>query len=68
MKTKVSHLDSSVKKLTQDLAIAVNQVSESKKDINKLRSEKTALQNQIDKMKKDAEKDSKKDREGKKAS
>lgn len=55
-KVKISHLETSQKKLTQDLVEARNAVSEMKKDVNKLRQEKTALQNQLDKIKKDADK------------
>jgi hypothetical protein len=55
-KVKVTQLENSVKKLTQDLLAAKNQVSEEKKETNKLRQEKTALQNQLDKMKKEADK------------
>lgn len=55
-KVKVSQLETSVKKLTQDLLQAKNQVNEEKKETNKLRQEKTALQNQLDKLKKEAEK------------
>lgn len=55
-KVKVGQLENSVKKLTQDLLAAKNQVAEEKKETNKLRQEKTALQNQLDKMKKEADK------------
>lgn len=55
-KVKVSQLENSVKKLTQDLVDNKNQLAEAKKETNKLRQEKTALQNQIDKMRKEAEK------------
>jgi hypothetical protein len=55
-KVKVSQLENSVKKLTQDLLQTKNQLSEEKKETNKLRQEKTALQNQLDKLKKEAEK------------
>lgn len=52
-KVKLSQLEHSVKKLTQDLVENRNLLAESKKDTNKLRQEKTALQNQLDKLKKD---------------
>lgn len=55
-KVKVSQLENSVKKLTQDLLQTKNQLSEEKKETNKLRQEKTALQNQLDKLKKEADK------------
>lgn len=55
-KVKVAQLENSVKKLTQDLLAAKNQLGEEKKETNKLRQEKTALQNQLDKLKKEAEK------------
>lgn len=55
-KVKVAQLENSVKKLTQDLLAAKNQVGEEKKETNKLRQEKTALQNQLDKLKKEADK------------
>lgn len=55
-KVKVTQLENSVKKLTQDLLAAKNQVAEEKKETNKLRQEKTALQNQLDKLKKEADK------------
>lgn len=55
-KVKVAQLETSVKKLTQDLVETKNQMGEMKKETNKLRQEKTALQNQIDKMKKEADK------------
>jgi chromosome segregation ATPase len=55
-KVKVTQLENSVKKLTQDLLATKNQVSEEKKETNKLRQEKTALQNQLDKLKKEADK------------
>lgn len=55
-KVKLSQLENSVKKLTQDLVESRNQLAEMKKETNKLRQEKTALQNQIDKMKKEADK------------
>jgi hypothetical protein len=55
-KVKVSQLENSVKKLTQDLVESRNSVADIKKETNKLRQEKTALQNQIDKMKKEADK------------
>lgn len=55
-KVKVSQLENSVKKLTQDLLAAKNQLAEEKKETNKLRQDKTALQNQVDKMKKEADK------------
>lgn len=59
-KVRVTQLETSVKKLTQDLVDAKNQVAEAKKETNKLRQEKTALQNQLDKLKKEADKASKK--------
>ncbi len=55
-RVKLTQLESSVKKLTSDLAEARAQVAESKKESNKLRQEKTALQNQLDKLSKDANK------------
>lgn len=55
-KVKVSQLENSVKKLTQDLVESRNQLAEMKKDTNKLRQEKTALQNQLNTMKKDLDK------------
>ncbi|MFP5385057.1 MAG: hypothetical protein ACLGHN_03210 [Bacteriovoracia bacterium] len=55
-KVKVTQLENSVKKLTQDLIDAKNQIAEAKKETNKLRQDKTALQNQLDKMKKEADK------------
>jgi chromosome segregation ATPase len=59
-KVKISHLENSVKKLTQDLVDSRNQLAEGKKEVNKLRQEKTALQNLLDKAKKDLEKYEKK--------
>ncbi len=56
MKTKLTQLEASVKKLGQDLLMERNQVADAKKEINKARLEKTALQNQLDKLKKDLEK------------
>lgn len=53
-KVKISQLENSVKKLTQDLVENRNLLGEAKKETNKLRQEKTALQNQLDKLKKDA--------------
>ncbi len=58
-KVKVTQLENSLKKLTQDLLESRNQMAEMKKETNKLRQEKTAMQNQIDKYKKDAEKTAK---------
>lgn len=55
-KVKLTQLENSVKKLTQDLIEAKNQIAESKKETNKLRQDKTALQNQLDKLKKEADK------------
>lgn len=55
-KVKLSQLENSVKKLTQDLLENKSQLSEAKKETNKLRQEKTALQNQLDKLKKEADK------------
>lgn len=55
-KVKLSQMENSVKKLTQDLVDSRNQLAEMKKETNKLRQDKTALQNQVDKMKKEAEK------------
>lgn len=55
-KVKVTQLENSVKKLTQDLIEAKNQIADSKKETNKLRQDKTALQNQLDKLKKEADK------------
>lgn len=59
-KVKITHLENSVKKLTQDLVESRNQMAEMKKETNKLRQEKTALQNMLDKAKKDLEKYEKK--------
>lgn len=56
MKTKLTQLETSVKKLGQDLLSERNQVADAKKEINKARLEKTALQNQLDKLKKELEK------------
>lgn len=53
---KAQQLEGTVKKLTQDLVAAKNQLAEEKKETNKLRQEKTALQNQLDKLKKEADK------------
>lgn len=55
-KVKLSQLENSVKKLTQDLVESRNQLGEAKKETNKLRQDKTALQNQLDKLKKEADK------------
>ncbi len=55
-KVKLSQLEHSVKKLTQDIVENKNLLAEAKKETNKLRQEKTALQNQLDKLKKDAAK------------
>lgn len=55
-KVKLSQLETSVKKLTQDLLESKTQLADAKKETNKLRQEKTALQNQLDKLKKEAEK------------
>jgi chromosome segregation ATPase len=66
-KVKISHLENSVKKLTQDLVESRNQLAEGKKEVNKLRQEKTALQNLLDKAKKDLEKYEKKPASPKKA-
>lgn len=55
-KVKLAQLENSVKKLTQDLVQARNQLGEEKKETNKLRQDKTALQNQLDKLKKEADK------------
>jgi hypothetical protein len=60
LKTKVTHMENTMKKLTTDLTAAATAMAESKKEVNKLRSEKTALQNQLDKLKKDSEKAAKK--------
>lgn len=54
-KGKLAHLETSVKKLTQDLIAERNQISEAKKEINRARLEKTALQNQVDKLNKELE-------------
>ena len=59
-KVRISHLENSVKKLTQDIVESRNQLGEMKKETNKLRQEKTALQNLLDKAKKDLEKYEKK--------
>lgn len=53
-KVKITQLENSVKKLTQDLVENRNLLGEAKKETNKLRQEKTALQNQLDKLKKEA--------------
>lgn len=55
-KVKLSQLENSVKKLTQDLLDSKTQLADAKKETNKLRQEKTALQNQLDKLKKEADK------------
>jgi hypothetical protein len=55
-KARVSQLEASLKKLSQDNSDLKNKLDESKKEMNKLRQEKTALQNLNDKLKKDAEK------------
>jgi hypothetical protein len=55
-KVKINQLETSLRKLTQDITEARNQLGESKKEINKLRQEKTSFQNQLDKFKKDADK------------
>lgn len=55
-KVKLSQLEHSVKKLTQDIVENKNLLAEAKKETNKLRQEKTALQNQLDKLKKEAAK------------
>lgn len=55
-KVKLSQLENSVKKLTQDFMDSKNQLAEAKKETNKLRQDKTALQNQLDKLKKEADK------------
>ncbi len=58
-KGKTGHLETQVKKLTQELNAREALVSESKKEVNKLRAEKTALQNQVDRLKKELEKNEK---------
>ncbi len=55
-KVKLTQLEHSVKKLTQDIVENKNLLAEAKKETNKLRQEKTALQNQLDKLKKDVAK------------
>jgi chromosome segregation ATPase len=55
-KVKMTQLESSMKKVTQDLFEVKGLLNESKKEVNKLRQEKTALQNQLEKIKKDSEK------------
>lgn len=55
-KGKVLQLETSLKKLTQDLMENRHQMGDLKKEANKLRQEKTALQNQMDRMKKELEK------------
>ncbi len=55
-KVKLTQLENSVKKLTQDFMDSKNQLAEAKKETNKLRQDKTALQNQLDKLKKEADK------------
>lgn len=57
---KVSHLEASVKKLTQDLVESRNQQAEMKKESIKFKSEKTGLQNQIDALKKELDKEKEK--------
>lgn len=49
-RVKMGRMESSVKKLSQDLADSKKQLNDAKKEANKLRQEKTALQNQLDKM------------------
>lgn len=56
LKTRNAHLEKAVTKMTQDLTVSANLVSDAKKEINKARLEKTALQNQLDKLKKELEK------------
>lgn len=55
-KSKISHLEASIKKLTQDLLESRNLLAEGKKEVNKVRLEKTAIQNELEKLKKDSEK------------
>ena len=64
---KVAHLESSVKKLTQDLVESRNQQAEMKKESIKFKSEKTGLQNQIEALKKDLEKEKEKSASQKKS-
>jgi predicted nucleic acid-binding Zn-ribbon protein len=52
-KVRVTQLENSLKKLTQDLIDVRTQLAEVKKESNKLRQEKTALQNQVDRLAKD---------------
>jgi hypothetical protein len=59
-KMKINHLETSLKKLNQDVMESRNQQAELKKEAQKLRQEKTALQNLLDKAKKDLEKYEKK--------
>lgn len=55
-KVKITQLETSLKKLSQDNIDLKNKLDDSKRELNKLRQEKTALQNLSDKLKKDAEK------------
>jgi hypothetical protein len=55
-KGKISHLETNLRKLTQDLIESRNMMAEMKKEANKLRQEKISLQNQLDRAKKDSEK------------
>ena len=55
-KGKISHLETNLRKLTQDLIESRNMMGEMKKEANKLRQDKISLQNQLDKVKKDSEK------------
>lgn len=56
VKSKISHLEASIKKLTQDLIESRNLQAEGKKEVNKVRLEKTAIQNELEKLKKESEK------------
>lgn len=56
LKKRATQLEASVKKMSQDLASAMNATAETKKEVNKLQSEKMGLQNQLDKTKRDLDK------------
>ena len=66
-KGKVLQLETSLKRLTQDLIQSKNDLAEMKKESNKLRQDKTALQNQLDRAKKDLERANKAQKPGGKA-
>lgn len=50
---KIAHLETNLKKLTQDIIDARNQNNELRKENNKLRSEKTAMKNEVERLKKE---------------